>query len=50
MVSVAPPQDPPLVPMPLNKEKTVDWPPVLPFNKQSVPVLGTKRPGQTGDS
>jgi len=33
--------------MPLNKEKIVDWPSAVPFGQQSVPVPGTKRPGQT---
>lgn len=36
--------------MPLNTEKIVNWPDVVPFDKQSVPVPGTKRPGQTGES
>lgn len=34
--------------MPLNREKVVDWPDNLPFDRQSIPVPGTKRPGQTG--
>lgn len=34
--------------MPLVTDKIVPYPPVLPFDKQSVPVPGTKRPGQTG--
>lgn len=34
--------------MSLNREKIVDWPNPIPFNQQSVPVPGTKRPGQTG--
>ncbi|EKM82807.1 hypothetical protein AGABI1DRAFT_82536 [Agaricus bisporus var. burnettii JB137-S8] len=33
--------------MPLNREKVVDWPDNLPFDRQSIPVPGTKRPGQT---
>ncbi|KAF9453282.1 long-chain-fatty-acid-CoA ligase [Macrolepiota fuliginosa MF-IS2] len=33
--------------MPLNTEKIVNWPDVIPFDRQSVPVPGTKRPGQT---
>ncbi|KXN90530.1 Long chain acyl-CoA synthetase 6, peroxisomal [Leucoagaricus sp. SymC.cos] len=33
--------------MPLNTEKVVNWPTVVPFDKQGVPVPGTKRPGQT---
>jgi len=33
--------------MPLVNDKIVPWPAVMPFDKQSVPVPGTKRPGQT---
>ncbi|PFH50070.1 hypothetical protein AMATHDRAFT_61830 [Amanita thiersii Skay4041] len=33
--------------MTLNSEIVVPWPPVLPYDKQSVQVPGTKRPGQT---
>ncbi|KAF8636675.1 hypothetical protein AX17_003481 [Amanita inopinata Kibby_2008] len=33
--------------MSLNREKVVAWPPVLPYDRQGVPVPGTKRPGQT---
>ncbi|KAF8350833.1 long-chain-fatty-acid-CoA ligase [Amanita rubescens] len=33
--------------MALNREKSIPWPPVLPYDKQSVQVPGTKRPGQT---
>jgi len=36
--------------MPLNKEKIVEFPSVIPYDRQAVPVPGTKRPGQTGDS
>ncbi|PPQ64003.1 hypothetical protein CVT24_009377 [Panaeolus cyanescens] len=34
--------------MPLVTEKIVNWPAVKPYDKQSVEVPGTKRPGQTG--
>ncbi|XP_006462792.1 hypothetical protein AGABI2DRAFT_186655 [Agaricus bisporus var. bisporus H97] len=33
--------------MSLNREKIVGWPNPIPFNRQSVIVPGTKRPGQT---
>ncbi|KAF8905973.1 hypothetical protein CPB84DRAFT_1813952 [Gymnopilus junonius] len=33
--------------MPLATEKVFPWPAVLPYDKQAVPVDGTKRPGQT---
>ncbi|KAF9052692.1 hypothetical protein BJ165DRAFT_1442019 [Panaeolus papilionaceus] len=33
--------------MPLITEKIVNWPAVRPYDKQSVEVPGTKRPGQT---
>ncbi|KAF8894464.1 hypothetical protein BD779DRAFT_1745129 [Infundibulicybe gibba] len=33
--------------MPLIPDKAIPWPAVLPFDKQSVAVPGTKRPGQT---
>ncbi|RDB21311.1 Long chain acyl-CoA synthetase 7, peroxisomal [Hypsizygus marmoreus] len=33
--------------MPLVTSKAIPWPPVLPYDKQSVPVPGTKRPGQS---
>jgi long-chain acyl-CoA synthetase len=33
--------------MPLVADKIVPWPSVLPFDKQAIPVPGTKRPGQT---
>ena len=36
--------------MPLSTDKIVPWPAVLPYDKQAVPVPGTKRPGQTGTS
>ncbi|KIL69616.1 hypothetical protein M378DRAFT_1048314 [Amanita muscaria Koide BX008] len=31
----------------LNSEKTIPLPPVIPYDKQSAEVAGTKRPGQT---
>jgi hypothetical protein len=34
--------------MGLTPEKAVPYPEVIPYDKQSVPVPGTKRPGQTG--
>ncbi|KAG6874279.1 hypothetical protein C0995_001504 [Termitomyces sp. Mi166 len=34
--------------MPLVTSRAVRWPDNLPYDKQSVPVPGTKRPGQTG--
>lgn len=34
--------------MPLIADKIVPWPQVKPYDKQSVPVPGTKRPGQSG--
>ena len=34
--------------MVLNAEKTIPLPPVIPYDKQSVEVPGTRRPGQTG--
>ncbi|TFK42731.1 hypothetical protein BDQ12DRAFT_676716 [Crucibulum laeve] len=33
--------------MPLITDKIVPWPALIPLDKQSVPVPGTKRPGQT---
>ncbi|KAF9532324.1 hypothetical protein CPB83DRAFT_847650 [Crepidotus variabilis] len=33
--------------MPLVNEKIVAWPAVKPYDKQAVPVPGTKRPGET---
>ncbi|KAG6832688.1 hypothetical protein H0H92_012260 [Tricholoma furcatifolium] len=36
--------------MPLVSSRAVPWPEKLPYDKQSVPVPGTKRPGQTGNS
>lgn len=33
--------------MPLIADKIVPWPQVKPYDKQSVPVPGTKRPGQS---
>ncbi|KAK2467033.1 hypothetical protein APHAL10511_001291 [Amanita phalloides] len=33
--------------MATNSRKTVPYPPVLPYDKQAIPVPGTKRPGQT---
>jgi long-chain acyl-CoA synthetase len=33
--------------MPLNASRAIPWPDVIPYDKQSVPVPGTKRPGQT---
>ncbi|KAG6889706.1 hypothetical protein C0992_004335 [Termitomyces sp. T32_za158] len=33
--------------MPLANSRVVPWPETLPYDKQSVPVPGTKRPGQT---
>ena len=35
--------------MPLVSSKCVPWPDSLPYDKQSVLVPGTKRPGQTGE-
>ena len=34
--------------MPLNTERVVPYPGPIPYDKQSVAVPGTKRPGQTG--
>lgn len=34
--------------MSLTAEKTLPYPDVIPYDKQSIPVPGTKRPGQTG--
>ena len=34
--------------MPLVNDNIVPWPAVKPYDKQAVPVPGTKRPGQTG--
>lgn len=35
--------------MPVVAERIVPWPAVMPYDKQSLPVPGTKRPGQTGE-
>jgi hypothetical protein len=34
--------------MPLTVERAVPYPAIIPYDKQSVAVPGTKRPGQTG--
>lgn len=34
--------------MSLTAEKALPYPDVIPYDKQSIPIPGTKRPGQTG--